>query len=376
MSNIFCCAPFASLDIQPNGKVAPCCRYSPTKAHTISTYFGSNDLRETKEAFLNNKWPSQCKQCKYEEQVSGHSIRLGVNAVDPMEREIKENKNNLIENNIKHVSISTSNVCNLKCLMCYYASFARHTELHKLNILKDSPVLQSVTNDDIEHILNLDKLETLTVMGGEPFYDKTALELINRLIDRQKSKNIKLHVNTNLTCVNRQLISKIKENFKEVLIKGSIDGIGLVNDYIRYPSKWTDILDAVKIIKEEGVNLSIVTALSNLSLLRFYEVVEWVQENNIIDLYVSPVHSPTELACNILPNELKNTLLTRYLELRSHENSDSINHALDTCIKLCQQQETNEIDFQKTIKYLKIHDSSRGNNLTDIFSELKKYIIQ
>lgn len=375
MNKVFCSLPFNSMMIFQDSSITPCCNYNPTKKIFFDEYLNSEDLVETRQKFLNNEWPIQCNKCKQAELQTGHSFRLLNHKFASEEKEIRDNVEKYT-NNIKKLDLNTGNICNLKCLMCYGGSYVRMVELKNIGIFKNDPPRLSMNQDTVDKALMSDTLESVTLIGGEPFYDKVALGVIDKLINSGKSKNISLFVNTNLISITRPLAQKLKNNFKLVHIKASIDGCGTVNDYIRYPSKWSDICDAVVLIKEFNLNVSLTTALSNLSLLRYYELIDWAIKNNIHDIFISTVHSPSELACYYLPNELKSELLIKYLDLKNKlPDRGTFHHVVDSCIYICQQTENDNVErFKKTtIAYLKKHDEHRGNNCFDVFPELRKY---
>jgi sulfatase maturation enzyme AslB (radical SAM superfamily) len=369
-SNIFCSLPFTSMDIDTTGMVRACCKYMPKKVEKLDTYFMGDDLVETKTNFLQGRWPTQCIACKRDEEVSGHSFRILNTKFESSESQIRLH-NSPHYSDIKKVNILTSNVCNLKCLMCYRSSFIRNAELYKLKLIPNIPVLTEMSDDDIKIVSDLTGIQKYTFLGGEPFADKPTRALIDQLIKNGKSKNIIVEFNTNLTLIDFDTLQRLKTNFKEVVIKASLDGIGDVNDYIRYPANWSDILRAIDIMKELDLNFMVTTALSNLSLLRYYDLIGWLQELNIQDVFISAVSHPMELSCEMIPLAIKQKLLPKYIELRNKNFSERMNHVLDACITLCES--TVEIDFSKTIGYLKKHDELRGNDLYKVFPELIGY---
>ena len=81
--------------------------------------------------------------------------------------------------------------------------------------------------------------------GGEPFIGRHVFEFIDRISKNLRPK-IKISFVTNATVV-PQNVRTILEGFKQVAI--SIEGCGKVNNYIRWPSKYEDIENNIKISK-------------------------------------------------------------------------------------------------------------------------------
>ena len=268
--SVFCSLPFNAIHILNNGAAAPCCVFEPTKKVSINEYFSNPELLTVKESFIKGVFPPQCKNCEKSEKINNTSFRKLNSLFDSEEQTIKSV--GVSYNKIKHLSVMTSNVCNLKCLPCMGSSYIRMVELERLKIQPAGTVvnLNELTKDAIDEIIKLDSVETLTLAGGEPFVDKVAIEFIDKLINCGLSKNIRIDINTNLTMITLDSIEKLKNNFKQVYIKGSIDGVNEVNNYLRYPSKWQDIVDAVKLIKSiknNNLDFVVTTAMSNLSLM-------------------------------------------------------------------------------------------------------------
>ena len=87
-----------------------------------------------------------------------------------------------------------------------------------------------------------DTVEEIYLTGGEPTIIKQQHKLLDYFIENKIAKNIKLKYNTNLTNVRKHLISRWK-NFQKVQLNCSIDAVGDLNKYIRYPSDWKKIVD-------------------------------------------------------------------------------------------------------------------------------------
>jgi sulfatase maturation enzyme AslB (radical SAM superfamily) len=362
------------MELTTNGRVKPCCVY--TEESSLLDYIASPGLQQTKTDFLNNTWPAPCINCKQSEEGSGHSFRLLNDKFESYEKEIRDS-NDLTYSNIKHLNINTSNICNLKCIMCMNSSYVRSRELYKLKLINYKPSVRAIPESTLDIILDLyiDKVESITFLGGEPFADEITLKFLNRLIDTGKSSTISLLLNTNLTLITHDILLRLKLNFKEVMIKGSIDGYGAVNDYIRYPSTWDIIMSTVELIKKLDVSFIITTALTNLSLLRYYELVKWAHENKIKDLFISLATDPAELQYDLLPGKIKKQLLGKYVDLKNNISTDDnrTHHVLDSCIQICESQINYNTSLNRTIAYLKKHDELRNTNFLSVWPELEEY---
>jgi hypothetical protein len=370
--NFFCHLPWTAVQINEKN-CAPCCMYRPidtSELDTLGKYLESNELQQVKSQLLNGQAPIQCQRCVISEQNNGHSFRLLHNKFhDEKTQDIMSGNDLTME-----LTILTSNTCNLLCLPCNGgSSYIRGVELKKIGLEKTTAkhFKKNSKLDDI-HKFNF---ERITFLGGEPFGDKVTFECLENLVKYQKSKNVTLDLNTNGTLITREKMDFLSNNFKFVYIKASIDGIAQVNDYLRYPSEWTELQAKILMTHDyPNMSLMLTTALSNLALMRYYQVVEWALAYSIDDLFLSTVQEPRLLQPSNLPASVKEQLLKTYLNLKTfykNQMTERVEFVIDTCIFICQTQ--NNDDFSNTMQWLELHDQHRKNSVLNIFPELNDY---
>ena len=76
--------------------------------------------------------------------------------------------------------------------------------------------------------------------GGEPTLVEHHYDMLDKLISSGIAQNMDLEYNINLTNIPYRAID-LWHKFKSVTLGCSIDGVGEVNNFIRYPSKWEKI---------------------------------------------------------------------------------------------------------------------------------------
>jgi hypothetical protein len=362
-NNFFCHLPFVS--INTNGVTArPCCAFQSVMP--VLNYENNEILQKVKQELFHGRPVKECEKCYANEAKSGKSFRTLANEFHPhLTNEVLSH--NETYSSIKHVDIVGSNICNLKCLPCEHGSYIRTKELYDLGLQKTMPIVSN--NLDIESLLHFD-IRQLTLCSGEPFYVKDIWNLLTELKSRNKSKQIELHINTNLTNVTTDKLDFLLDNFKSVLIKGSIDGVGPVNDYLRYPSLWTTIEKTVELILDRPeIQFVVTTALSNLALLKYHELVSWCQDRSIKDLFISQVGTPSVLGSVNLPRFLKDSLKSNFDNLKKFNNfTDRTLYCLDLCTTLCDSQ--HDFNQMELMHYLDLHDQHRGTDWKTVFPEL------
>jgi hypothetical protein len=368
-SKYWCQLPFTS--IQTDGvDASPCCNFLSNGSILLNNYHQNHEIIEVKQKILKNEVPNQCRTCSNDEQVTGQSIRTINNQTSDL-----EDLDYYItqDDKINHLFLTGLDVCNLKCLPCYDSSFIRKKELHQLHIKQTIPLPRKKVNYDNLLALNFKKV---TITGGEPFYDKSILNFLEALKLSGQSNYIDLDINTNLTLIEKRTLEFLIKHFKKVQIKGSIDGLWVANDYLRYPSNWQNIEHAVDLILSmPEIEFCITTALSNLSLLKFHELLAWGIEKNIRNHYISAVYQPTILSVQQLPLNIKKSLLPVYENLKNSVDNtyyDRTVLVIDRCIRVC--QDTTDYSIKELIQYLKKHDDLRNTNFLLPFPELREYV--
>lgn len=361
-----CKLPWQALHIA-TGMIAPCCNFSRVgpRPSSLDEYINSAELKSVRDSLLQGIAPRECKNCVLEEKISGHSHRTLSNRF--------ENNDPVYE--FENVSIVTSNTCNLKCTSCNgFSSYVRGVELSKMGLENSTP--QHVTHTlDVDALINY-PIKSLTISGGEPFVDSTR-EVLDKLVHAGRSTVIDLRLNSNCTMITRDWLEYLDSNFKSTMIKASLDGVGTVNDYLRYPSKWEEISENLSMLKEYSniTSVLVTSVLSNLSVIKFYNLINWCVDNNIEDLVVLTLRQPVHMQPHILPAELKKQLLSTYTQLReTHKHAgDRILECIDTCIGICNNDNATDAEFNQALEWYQTHDRHRGNNIFDTFPELIPY---
>lgn len=349
-----------------HSSINPCCNFTWTQTPpaTFEQYINNSELHTVRQQLSRGIAPAQCVKCQIEESISGHSHRTMSNRF--------ENNDPVTE--FEDVSILVSNTCNLKCTSCVSgSSFVRGLEMQKLGLIKTAP--PHYTHIPKIELLTNYTIRTLTLLGGEPFVDNTR-ELLDMLIQAGRARDIDLRLNSNCTMITPAWLEYLNSNFKSTLIKASVDGIGVVNDYLRYPSDWKQIESNIALFKNyTNITMPVISSvLTNLSLIKFYQVIDWCVENNIPDLMVLTAKEPKFMAANVLPQKLKQQLLPVYLELKEkHKNAEPrIVESINVCIGACKSPVA-EVDFADAVEWFQLHDQLRGHNLFEVFPELTPY---
>jgi MoaA/NifB/PqqE/SkfB family radical SAM enzyme len=181
---------------------------------------------------------------------------------------------------------------------------------------------------DFEH--KAPNLEHIHFAGGEPLLVPQMARILQKCIDSGNAKNIVITYNTNLTVLPKKVLELWKQ-FKGVKILASVDGIGPLNHYIRFPADWNQIDKNLHFIDEHHEEYNIqecilsvtVQALNIMHISEFYEYLNQfkfiVKAPNLVNLF-----HPHYFQTTVLPTQLK-----RIASLQLHQLEDKIRPRLE-----------------------------------------------
>lgn len=268
----FCIYPFIELVVN-NSNTTVCCRSSTTvtKIKDLRDFQTDNNYNLIRNKMISGKLvPEHCSSCYKTESM---------NMISARQQETVEWANRLNLTNLDDLSkiktptyyeIRPGNLCNLQCRMCHPAFSERiNQEYFKLNLI-DKKIVNSYTGFEIVDFTNLKKLY---IAGGEPTVMLELYEFLDRCIENNKT-DFEFVINTNATKINRQLKKRL-QYFKNLQFIISIDGVDQLNYYIRWPSKWDNIIKNVSELILQGYTVSINTTVSIYNISNLYQILHF-----------------------------------------------------------------------------------------------------
>ena len=253
----------------PGGKVSRCGHM------TNAPQFRSLEEMDQSDWLSNirrQEWPAECSRCHDTERVNGRSIRQNAIEFDAQQT----NKNYLIVGGI------LDNVCNSACFSC---SKEYSTKIGGLTD-KTYPI---VDNSDAYWNLPLERVVQLDINGGEPSASKNYKRILKDLPPNLRS----LRLNTNCSRIIRELEDIVAQGI-DVTVTASLDGIGEVHDYVRWPIKWDKFYNNLMIYKSMNVRLNTWTTISALNIRDFKNILKFVSRHKIDHSYAF-LHQPDVL---------------------------------------------------------------------------------
>ncbi len=289
----------------------------------------SDWMRGIRKTMSQDRWPEECTRCKQSEETKGESIRTNSITRHKMLHPVR--KDYLIVGGV------LDNVCNSACQSC---NSGLSTKLGSL----ESKNYPRVDNFEVFKKLPQERIIELDVSGGEPTASKNYKKILETLPD-----NVKIvRMNTNGSRMISELEDVLKRNIM-VIVTMSLDGIGSVHDYARWPIKWIDYkktVDAYKKLQEKYklLQLDFWTTVSCLNIKNLPEIINFAKNKGI----------PHDWAFLNKPSVLNIRYKNKFTTLAKHMSPNEI---------------ATDMDNQKQLDaFIKMQDSLRNINIKDYFN--------
>jgi hypothetical protein len=411
----WCPLPWSHVNIKGNGTYRVCCHSAASESRgTLKDIDGkalhisdvdwedviNNDTMKTvRKEMLEGKWPEPCVRCQRE-------FNSGMQSRNHYERsllaDLVESKNyasyekakaltaedgslNVEDFPVSFLDIRFGNLCNLKCVMCSptdsnqwyddynavwgYDNFYDSGE--KIKLVKNAKgKLQPEKNiyewsddpklwEEIEK--NIHNLRRLYIVGGEPLIIDSHYDFLQKCVDEGYAKNLTVEYNSNITNI-PQRAWDIWKHFNKIIMGVSIDGIGDVNDLIRFPSKWWKIEENLKKFStsEGNYDVHITSTIQILNIWQLPEFIDYILENNLARIgpwaktpimSPHPVHRPAYLNVNILPDDFKQAICDRFTQWQEkYKTTDYQSLYGDSCGATWEQKITHAVKILETYK--------------------------
>jgi sulfatase maturation enzyme AslB (radical SAM superfamily) len=258
-------------------------------------------IEQIRKDFIDNRRPVECNKCWSNEDSGRESDRQIKNQsydfyADRDLRYVKEDcSKGLYSQQI--IKLYTSMLCNSTCSTCSSSHSTAWAALEGKTIeLKKIPT-QTLNQIDFAQV------KMLSFVGGEPLYEKFNFDILEQLVRAGNTNCFVSMVTNGSTRITPSQINTLSK-FKNLNFCLSIDGVGPVFEYLRYPLEWDTLLNNIQLYRSLGIQLSVSYTVSNLNVLYHNETVKWFVDNNL-QFNHNIVYSPVHFHPNVLPRELK-----------------------------------------------------------------------
>lgn len=358
MSKTFCPLPWIHIATRPNGDVRVCCTANASgagindeksaglikqdgvimnlKHNTLEEIWNSKEMRDTRLKMLNNEIPTSCTKC-FEEESKGITSKRQWETVVWKERidlgnvVSKMDTDGTMPMDIPYFDLRLGNMCQLKCIMCSPHDSSSWIKDWKIQYPKYQ-VIELKQDQDWDRSFDytwyqkgsfLDTMKNqaqyikeLYFAGGEPLLIPEHYKILEFMVDSGNAKNCVLRYNSNGLELPEKLF-EMWNHFKQVKFNFSVDSVGEKNDYIRYPSKWENVVSNLERLDNtpDNIIVNIACAVQALNVSSITDLILWKQSKNFKKINLPPhgagligthlVYLPSYLNVRVLPQHIK-----------------------------------------------------------------------
>jgi len=343
-----CILPWVSIETSPIGTARPCCltkdeiiyhdekgiehKYN-LKTHTLEEIYHSPYMQDLRQDFLAGNKPATCQRCWAEEAAGRISKRIN-SRVRLKDYYDSVDWHNLNPNQLWFIDLKLGNICNLKCRICGSWSSSKWAQ---------EEVHYEVRNHELAGVQNYDKKQHLAYTylkegtwpretkifwenlktllpniryfeftGGEPFLIQQHFDLLQYAVDKEYSKNIDIHYNTNGTVYPE--VAELWAQFKHVEIAFSIDNIGHRFEYERYGADWEEVqanIAKLNLMRSNKISTQLCTTINIQNVYYLPEICEWIMTQEFDNIYFNMLHDPWHMSISRMTIEAQQLVIDR-----------------------------------------------------------------
>lgn len=337
----FCVLPWYSKEIGKN----------PTVCCLLPQGYNINQIRQ--DLITGIKTPA-CNKCWKIEESGGQSRRQQENIfLDyKLDLDLDKIKQNCVDSNYSTLlyQINTGNLCNQACVSCGSFASTKWAELERK--MKIKPVGRfdiDLNNIDIDYA----HAKRIEFVGGEPLYNEKTFKVLEQLMLHNNRDCFVTFVTNGSVKLNKKQLDLLAW-FNDINICLSIDGIGSVFEYMRWPGKWSTLLKNIKQYQTMSP-ISVSYTISGLNVFYYGQTVDWFNSQSLRFNH-NIVSWPQWLSLDRTPVEIKTQL------------------AQDNIVSAWKTINGNEIQLEEFRKKILQQDHVKKISIIDYMPELASII--
>jgi organic radical activating enzyme len=309
---MYCKHPHTGLTINPQGNIVVCCVSTQNILDHISNVESLSDL------YRNNPVLNDLRNEKSETIERICQKCIGRENNNDISRRVRFNKRPLTcGNNITYLEVTTSNICNQTCTTCnsFFSSKWKEYDEEVADVFgfRTKPFsLYKMTENDIDKIINeLETLETLCIKGGEPFADNNNLKILKALAEC--NPNCTVTITSNFANISDAFLDVLSK-FKTVKIAASMDGTGLLYQWIRSTKFDKTVANMEKFYERTGHKVGVAITVSLYNCFNMFDIVQYFHDKPYITTinFTSFIIGPVYARADLLPYNIRKQIVKKF----------------------------------------------------------------
>ena len=297
----FCKVPFVIGFTTIDNRYRDCCskrpRLNSDPTHDFQQWWKSDELNRFRKQMLETtEFPPECASCEIAEKDPGNNSSSFRTAVNKWQ--------NVDYTHPAGWNIIFGNTCNLACWICNESTSSvifQHKkragllsghDLSESNFKKNWPDLRQNILKSYEHHDTVN----ITLLGGEPLYNKTVIDFLQELVDMNLASRTRLEFHTNGTVYPNKIFPDDKKSpWQHICIFISLDAIGPYAEWLRYGCNWNKVDKVVDSIIEVSDYVEIQCTLTVLNINQLQELSSYAESKDV-KLSISVTTDPDFMA--------------------------------------------------------------------------------
>lgn len=366
----YCALAFDHVMIKTDGTYGICCQHNTPadrrvniNQHDHGHWQNSDYVQGVRNSFLLDQRHPGCALCWQAEDSGFDSLRTRcAKEYTLLPRDARRA--------VKNVEINLGNLCNLRCLMCSESdSSAILAENRKLGINKLTQKDLAWSDTAYENLQALidQRPYVVNIRGGEPLYSKKLLELVDNIPITQ-ARDMVLHITTNATVWNQQWHQALGK-FRLIRFMFSVDAIGQLYEYIRYPASWPLVEDNIKSMMSLPNSKCLVHCVGqNLNISSISPLIEWC-ERHMIYLEIDSLVFPDHMQITNLPVHQKNAAVKHLERLDNQQLAPHLAKFVRSAHDVLERTKFDCNLWQTFVANISLRDRLRGNSYRNFIKE-------
>jgi uncharacterized Fe-S cluster-containing radical SAM superfamily protein len=208
------------------GSMTPCCKI---RERPLKNSILTDIVPELRQAVLNNERHTECMQC-WRQEDSGQLSYRQLNSKHLSNREVWDNKWSTLSlyQPVDSITLIFSNKCQLMCVYCDPSTSSMWEDTGDRFIKfknKFTSDIESYDIDKLKTLIDITKLKTIIISGGEPMLGKECIRFLQEL---EPSSDRTITIITNLSYGNSTMntLLSILQRHGNTCVAASLDSIG------------------------------------------------------------------------------------------------------------------------------------------------------
>jgi len=386
-----------------NGTSSSCHRVDTVSVtlNNFDDFHNTPEVLNDRQQMLAGQWPGRgCEYCQNVEKQGGVSDRLyhnNIPGLTPVDFDPAGDQ----KVTPRIVELYLSNTCDLACVYCSPIFSSRNNE--ELKKYGPYPVgimpVKQISNRDQYFSAwlnwvdrNYQSIETISILGGEPFLQKELWSILE-FVKNKQNQTLTIAINTNLNskpAVVKRFVETCKDlivtkKIKRVQINASLDCWGPQAEFIRNGldlAQWQENFEYL--IQHKWLSISVHQVVTSLSIGTALDlqnrIAEYKKQNSkitqsyhVVDSGYEEIYHPNMFGADFFKNKLGELL--EYYPVTTSWDLEARKRLEGVCL-MVNAQTPDRTKLSKLHATLNAIDHRRGTDWKKLFPHINQYFIE